>query len=78
MHARLQSPIRTIVPTFLSDRSPVISVTQSQHIVAGLQQIGLVDANGQLTADPKDDSVRQPGGPGRGRLWQSAGPPVFS
>lgn len=47
------SPIRQVTPTYFSDRSPVISPQQSAALVEGLQQIGMVDEKGQVTADPE-------------------------
>ncbi|KAL4442067.1 hypothetical protein ABPG77_011328 [Micractinium sp. CCAP 211/92] len=46
---------RRIGPSYFSDRAPVISPEQSKRIVAGLKQVGLIDADGQLVANPKDD-----------------------
>ncbi|KAL4437067.1 hypothetical protein ABPG75_004206 [Micractinium tetrahymenae] len=48
----IESPIRRVVPTFLSDRIPVISPEQSAALVAGMQEIGMVDADGWLLGDP--------------------------
>lgn len=48
----LQSPIRQVPPTFLSDRIPVISPDQSAALVGGMQQIGMLDAEGWLLGDP--------------------------
>lgn len=53
----LQSPKRRIGPSYFSDRAPVISAEQSALIVAALRQIGLIDRDGQLTANPKEDDV---------------------
>ncbi len=50
----MQSPRRTVGPTFFSDRSPVISPEQSTRIVAALKDIGMLDKQGQLQGDPHD------------------------
>jgi hypothetical protein len=55
----LQSPVRQVVPSYFSDRSPVISPRQSAAIVAGLQEIGMVDAEGWLLADPEQNKLAQ-------------------
>jgi hypothetical protein len=55
----LQSPVRQLVPSYFSDRSPVISPRQSAAIVAGLQEIGMVDAKGWLLADPEENKLVQ-------------------
>ncbi|KAL4427851.1 hypothetical protein ABPG75_001940 [Micractinium tetrahymenae] len=51
----VMSPKRRIGPSYFSDRAPVISLEQSGRIVAALKQIGLIDKDGQLAANPKDD-----------------------
>lgn len=48
----VQSPIRRVGPTFLSDRIPVISPEQSAALVGAMQKIGMVDADGWLLGDP--------------------------
>lgn len=48
----VQSPIRQVGPTFLSDRTPVISPEQSAALVGAMRGIGMVDADGWLLGDP--------------------------
>ncbi|KAL4424442.1 hypothetical protein ABPG77_006380 [Micractinium sp. CCAP 211/92] len=48
----IESPIRRVGPTFLSDRIPVISPEQSAALVGAMQKIGMVDADGWLLGDP--------------------------
>lgn len=43
-----------IGPTFFSDRTPTLTERQSKLLVGALKQIGLLDADGWLTANPKD------------------------
>ncbi|KAL4438660.1 hypothetical protein ABPG77_006264 [Micractinium sp. CCAP 211/92] len=50
------SPVRRIGPTYFSDRSPTITQEQSQRIVEGLKQIGLLGEEGWLLANPKEDN----------------------
>lgn len=59
--APAQAPTRQVPPTFFSDRSPVIDPASSALIVGGLQQIGLLGADGWLVADPKLFDVREGG-----------------
>lgn len=49
--------MRRIGPTYFSDRTPTITQEQSQRIVEGLKQIGLLGEEGWLLANPKEDNV---------------------
>ena len=40
-------------PTFFSDRSEAIAPELSLRLVAGLRKIGMLDAQGYVTADPR-------------------------
>jgi hypothetical protein len=56
-HLPLQSPLRQIGPDYLSDRSSTITPYQSNLIVGGLRQIGMLSNEGWLLADPHDFDV---------------------
>jgi len=44
---------RPVPPTFFSDRSEAIAPELSLRLVAGLRKIGMLDAQGYVTADPR-------------------------
>lgn len=48
------SPRRRVTPTYVSDRLPTVTPTESRKVVDGLKSIGLVDADGNVTANPHD------------------------
>lgn len=50
---RLQVDPRPVAPTFFSDRSQAITPELSIRLVAGLRKIGMLDAQGYVTADPR-------------------------
>lgn len=50
---RLQVDPRPVSPTFFSDRSEAITPELSIRLVAGLRKIGMLDAQGYVTADPR-------------------------
>lgn len=49
----LQAPSRPVNQSWFSGRSLVITPQQSSAIVAALQQLGVLDANGWLRDDPR-------------------------
>lgn len=48
------SPTRKVTDTYFSDRMVSVTAAQSKQVVKGLRAIGLVDATGALTSNPKD------------------------
>lgn len=53
----LQSPVRCVTPAYLSDRIPTVTREQSERVVEGLKQIGLLGDDGYLLADPHEHDV---------------------
>lgn len=51
--APLQVDPRPVTPYFFSDRSEYIEPELSRRIVAGLRRIGMLDAQGYVTVDPR-------------------------
>ncbi len=47
------TPPRNVSSTWLSQRSIYISPTQARQIQAALRKIGVVNAQGYITADPR-------------------------
>ena len=56
--AYIAAPSRQVTPSWFSERAPLIDVESSAIIVAALQEIGLVGADGWLVDDPKRFDVR--------------------
>lgn len=52
--AMVVSPIRQIGPTYFSDRIPGVTAATSKGVTDSLRKIGMLDASGRLTKNPKD------------------------
>jgi hypothetical protein len=52
------TPERNVTPTWLSQRSIYISATQARQIQAALRKIGVINAQGFITSDPRKVRVQ--------------------
>lgn len=50
---KIVTPERNVTPTWLSQRSIYISPTQARQIQAALKKIGVINAQGYITSDPR-------------------------